>query len=453
MKFRLLIFCLIFCALVGCSEDVRVSESEIPRLSSFIHLVPGAYSGNSYTQFPSVRSKAIAEGESAQLVAEVRLNGSSISDNSVSDYVDHFEWIVGDAEPVTGSRISRSFPDSGIIDITLRTVDFFNDTISDTLTLYVTTPLYVTTVFPEDGYSAFDPLDSAGLMFKVQTQGINSWQEAVCLLYLSPARAGLISVPLDTVPCNGEFSLRGPIFAGDSSFFLDTSYTLYWAVSAQIPSSQDSFDSDTSEVHSIHTKLIGTELSRLTVPIRYRSLSSQRSPNGTVVLQNHAGDTLATEPFTENSTAVIFTSLSAGDSLQISVYENTFAEYAPASVTFDLSPSEFLVLDTLVLIDSVSPVRSPARSKLAAADTMEFYLFDEGSGIATHTVAVTLDADSLKSVLRGNVLRFVPSCDSVCALSVEARDYAGNSAAPVTWKLKREGDSLSVLGPFNPEAL
>lgn len=453
MKFRLMALCLISCALIHCSDDVRVSKSDTPRISAFIHLVPGAYSGSSYTQFASVRSKSIEAGESAQLVAEIRLDGSTVPDNAISDYVHHFEWIVSDQNPVVGARISRTFPDSGIFDITLRTIDFLNDTLVDTLTIFVTTPLSVAAIFPEDGYSAFDPFDSAGITFQIATEGINSWQEAVCLLYLSMSRSDVLGAPIDTVPCNGKYSLRGPILAGDSAFFADTSYTLFWAVSAEIPDSQNSFDTDTTSILSIHTKLIGTELSQLTVPVRYRSLSSQRTPNGLVVLQNRMGDTISTKAIAQNSSTVTFTGLSADDSLQVSVIEKALSEYAPVKVLLDLSPSEYRVLDTLILTDTVPPVRSPARSKIPLADSMDFYLFDAGSGVAPHTISVLLGTDSLASVLRGNVLRFLPDCDSTCALSIKVRDYAGNSAAPVFWKIRRSSDSLDVLGPFNPESL
>ncbi|MCR5029816.1 MAG: hypothetical protein K6A31_11265 [Fibrobacter sp.] len=453
MKKRLWIFIaflVTLAALFGCGSDPRVDSDEVPSLRAYIHFVPSSYYGTSYLLFASVREKEIPQGETGRLIAEIRVNEESITSDYVSDYIQNFIWTV-DGKDYISSTVTHAFPDTGIFDVTLRTVDFFGDTLHDTLSLYVTTPLSVQPISPENGFNGFNAFDSAGMTFEIQTEGINSWQDAVCKLYVSTEKAYLWAFPIDTIPCNGKYTIDEPFLIGDSTFLSDTTIAFYWGVTAQVPDTELEFNMDTSDVQVFYTALIGTDSSHLVVPVRYRSLASSITPRGTLLLQNSAGDTLALKAISQNPAVLHFNRL-ASDSLTLTLWDSTLTEYAPAKQSLYLSKSSYHILDTLTLFDTVPPVRIPARTRFARSDSIRFNLYDGGSGVSQNSLTVILAGDTLARNINGDVVSFLPNCYNNCELAVALRDYAGNSAASVVWNLKRDedGDSLSILGPYNP---
>ncbi len=447
MKKRLLLF---FCLLSfwNCSDSSRVDSNEIPRLSAYIHFVPSKFYGVSYREFPSVRTKAISAGDAGQFVAEIRLDGNTVSESFISDYAQSFLWTI-EGKEYASSATFHAFPDSGIFDIVLKTIDFLDDTLKDTLTLFVNSPIEVIPVFPENGYSA-SPLDTQGVTFEIQTFGINSWQEAECVLYLSSDRASVWNFPRDTVPCNGSYRIRGPLVAGDSVIFKDSSFSFYWAIAAGIPDSKNDFDTDSSEIRHFRTSLVGSDKSHLLIPVRYKSLSPNISPTGTVLVQGPGLDSAIRVSISKNP-ETIHLEISSGDTLRISVHDSIRSEYGRYGTSVLLQKSSYTVLDTVVLGDTVPPLRMPASSRIAGGDSLDFFVYDGGSGVSLNSIRVSLGGDTLSRSVRGNVVRFLPACMDSCALEVDLRDYAGNPAVPVFFRLVRNGDSLDVLGPLNPE--
>ncbi len=447
MKRRFLpILCLF--ALWSCGDSSRVDSDAIPRLSAYIHFVPSKYYGVSYREFPSVRTKSIAAGEAGQFVAEIRLDGETVPESYISDYAQSFLWTV-EGKEYASSATFHTFPDSGIFDVVLKTVDFLDDTLKDTLTLFVNSPIEVIPVFPENGYSA-SPLDTQGVTFRIQTDGINSWQEAKCVLYLSSDRASIWSFPLDTVPCNGSYRMRGPLMTGDSAIFKDSSFVFYWAVAARVPGSENDFDADSSEIRHFRTSLVGNDKSHLLIPIRYRSLSPNIAPTGTVLVESPGLKSAIRASIAKNPETIRL-EISADDTLRISIHDSVRSEYGRYETSVLLRRSSCTVLDTVVLEDTVPPLRMPGSSRIAGGDSLNFFVYDGGSGVSLNSIRVSLGGDTLSRSVRGNVVRFLPACLDSCALEFDLRDYAGNTAAPVFWRLARRGDSLDVLGPFNPE--
>lgn len=450
MNKRLWICIVLLIALYGCGSDPRVESEDVPRLRAYIHFVPSSYYGTSYLLFSSVREKEIPQGETGRLVAEIRVNEKSITSDYVSDYIQNFIWTVDGKDYISGT-ITHTFPDTGIFDVTLRTVDFFGDTLYDTLSLYVTTQLSVHPISPENGFNGFHAFDSAGMTFEIQTEGINSWQDAVCKLYVSTEKSYLWEFLIDTIPCNGKYTIDEPFLIGDSTILTDTAIAFYWGVTAQVPDTELDFNKDTSDIQVFYSALINTDSSHLVVPVRYRSLASSIIPRGTLILQNSQGDTLAQKALSKNPAVIHFNRL-ASDSLILTLWDSTLTEYAPVSQSLYLSKSSYLILDTLTLFDTVPPVRIPANKRYARSDSIRFYLYDGGSGVSQNSLTIILAGDTLSKNVSGDVVSFLPNCYNNCELSVALRDYAGNSASSVVWNLKRseDGDSLILLGPYNP---
>lgn len=435
--------------LFGCGDIPRFDSESVPEVNAYIHFVPERDYGTSALFFASVRSKIVEQGASGNLVAELRVGGESISSEHTSEFIRNFIWEFRGTR-TNASSVTQNFPDSGIFDAVLHTVDFFGDTLNDTMSFYVSTPLSIRADAPGDGFSV-NPFDSAGVLFAVETSGINSWQDVRCTLYLSPRKDSIWQRPFSEVPCNGEFRIAGPIAEGDSNIFADTSYSLHWALKASDSLSEMPFDRDSSAVMTLSTKLVGTELSNLTVPVRYKFLPSDKSPEGIVLLQNASGDTLALESYSKNPATVRFKGIASDGELTVSVHEKRLTEYSPVTRAVSLPKSTHTLLDTLLLSDTVPPIRIPAKTKIFRSDSIRFYLYDGGSGISENSLSVILGNDTLDYKVKGDVLSFSPSCSGPCELSVSLRDFSGNSAMPVHWSVSEDGDSLKIDGPFNPE--
>lgn len=449
-KIFLLTFFLIF--FVNCGDDSHVHFDDVPALKSGITFVPFTYSGTSYGSFSGYREIEILQGESGRFSANIQINGNRIAYDYISDYVKNFIWNFG-KESANTSAIAKTFPDTGIFPIILKTVDYFDDTLRDTLTLYVTNPLHVTPQFPANGYNQFDALDSNGITFEVKTEGIHSWKNVECLLYFSMEKSLLWTYPYDTIPCNGKYHFPGPLFIGDPAYLSDTSFAFFWGVVAHVPETNYAFNIDTSLVQTFYTALTQTETAELIIPIWYRSLSTGRSPSGKLILQNENGDTLAMQKISENPSTLSFKKLKAGKNFHLTISDSLLTEYSSFETQFDLPKATYNVLDTIVLRDTVPPQFSPNKMTFAQGDSIRFSLFDAGSGIANNSVRILIDGEAIERTIRQDEVRFLPSCKNRCILSLSLRDYAGNLSAPILWTLQNKKDALTLAGPFNPEDL
>ena len=122
----------------SCENAPRVDEDNIPKLISSICFVPSSYYGSSYQDFANLREIETLQGTSGRFIAEIQINGSRVPNDYTSDYVKNFIWRIEDKSYNTSS-LSYAFPDTGVFPVILQTIDYFDDTLSDTLTLYVTT--------------------------------------------------------------------------------------------------------------------------------------------------------------------------------------------------------------------------------------------------------------------------------------------------------------------------
>lgn len=449
MKSRLFLFIFFIVCILGCGSDPRFESGSVPKLESFIHFVPQSYYGISYLQFASVRNKEIPQGERGRLVAEIRIDGNSITSDYASDYIQNFIWTINGKSYISSS-ITQTFPDTGVYDVILKTIDFFSDTLKDTLSLYVTTPLSILPQSPANGFNSFKAFDSTGMTFEIQTTGINSWQNVVCKLYISMQKSAVWESFYDTIPCNGSYTIPGPFLTGDSTLFADSALAFYWAVTANDSDSDLEFNTDSSSIQIFYSALVGTDSSHLVIPVRYRSLSSNVTPHGTLLLQNSKGDTIAQRSIQTNPAVYHLNRIYPDTLLTVTVFDTTLSEYGKIAQSFSLSKSSYFALDTLDLYDSVPPVRIPAKTRFTYGDSVQFYLYDAGSGISQNSLRVVLASDTLQYRIHGDVISFVPYCVFKCDLSISLRDYAGNASSPILWSVKHDGDSLDVTGPYNP---
>lgn len=445
----MILFSFFIFAALSCSDDSRVNSEDIPKLTQAIYFIPSAYFGASYQLFTPTRTKIIEQGETAHLVAGLKLNGEALSSDYISDYALNVIWNINGKKYIA-EELSATFSDTGNVDIILNTIDFFLDTLRDTLSLMIDAPLQIEQISPADNYNQFDPFDSLGITFSIQTEGIDSWESPVCLLYASHTKEAIWSSFIDTIPCNGNLQIKGPFTKLDSSDLEDSTLTYYWAAKAKISNSNATYDRDSTQIFTFQTKLT-TAKSHLAVPIHFKSLSSARSPKGLISLVDLSGDTLKTDSITQADTIFHFSRITAGDSLQVLLSDATLPEYGTKKISFYLAKASYTTLDTIVLEDKTSPLRFPASSAVASTDSIRFYFYDAGSGTAISSAKVIIDSDTLSYNYTGDIISFKPLCSSTCKLQVSAKDFAGNATSSIFWKLKKGTDTLFIQGPYSED--
>ena len=114
----------------------------------------------------------------------------------------------------------------------------------------------------------------------------------------------------------------------------------------------------------------------------------------------------------------------------------------------DLPPSTKTITDTLFLEDTVKPNMVPAATEIATDDKLVFYILDNGSGVNTSKIFVTINDDTLHTTFDDYTLSFENPCKSECDLSIYAEDYARNKAPDVYWKITVDKKETYITGPF-----
>jgi len=448
MIFKIL-FIFLLGILVACEDDVRVSSEDSPKLTQSIHVIPEIYFGASYLQFAPVRYKAIDLGEPVHLVAGFSLNEETIDPDIAINYIIKATWTIN-KETIVNIETDYTFSNAGTYDVILSTIDYLQDTLRDTVTLLVSTPVSIEALYPTDGYNLVDPLDSLGITFSWQTQGIDSWENAYCLLYASRSALTVWSSFIDTVACDKDYTIPGPLYTEDSSVLLDSSIVFYWGVKIHISNNYSYKNQDSTVIRSFATARVGSTLSHLYVPVMHKSISFSLSPEFDVSLINSMGDTIQKQTVKETPALVQFLNVTPQSGIKVLVKEKKLYEFAAESVFVDLNPSSINVLDTLILKDLISPERWPVQTGILDGDSIRFYWMDNGSGINKTKTFVIFDGDTLDYKLDNAIISFKHSGLKSSKIQIEGKDYAGNSTSSLYWEIKRSAsseDSLYIEGP------
>lgn len=430
-------------ALISCGDDYRADVDAGKKLTQTLYVIPDAA-----TEIRGGDTLIASEGETLRFIAILTLGGTTLSEEDEDSYVMSVTWNI-DGEDYLSTSLIRSFSEVGAHKITLRTVDFLQDTLQDSLTLLISAPVSITATSPLDDYNQLSVFDSAGATLSWNISGLDAWETPVCILYLSHSSDSLWLAEPDTIPCAEDYTLHGPFSDLDSSEFSDSSIVFYWGVKIRTGTALSKNERDSTGMQSFRTRLTGTELSRIDIPATLYQNKNSENPETHVLLLSATGDTIAEQIATETPYTFSFKNITPQTGLRIIVSEARLTDYKPETTTVNIIKSTYNLEDRSYLRDKVSPQRFPAASAFASADSIRFYSLDNGSGINSSKTLLTENGDTLEYSSHGAEIAFKNSCTTECVFRLDISDYAGNTASAVHWRIKADGDSLRVTGPFD----
>ena len=440
---RILFSFFLISALISCGDDYRADIDTGKKLTQTLYVIPDAS-----TEIRGEDTLIASEDETLRFIALLSIGGATLGEEDEDSYVMSVTWTI-DGEDYLSTSLVRTFSEAGAHKVFLRTIDFLQDTLQDSLTLLISAPVSITATTPPDGYNQLSAFDTAGTKLSWNIEGLDSWETPVCILYLSHNRDSLWITGPDTIPCTEAYTLRGPFTGQDSSVFSDSSIVFYWGVKVRTGTALNKNERDSTGIQTFRTRLAGTDKARIDVPVALYLDKNPENPETHVLLLSAAGDTVAEQLATETPYTFSFTGVPPQTGLRIIVSEARLAEYGPETTTVSIARATYNTEDRIYLHDNTAPQRFPAATAFANGDSIRFYYLDDGSGINPSKTLLTENGDTLDYSAQGAEVTFRNICSAECMFRFDVTDYAGNSAAAVHWKIKADGDSICVTGPFD----
>lgn len=427
--------------LCSCGDDFYAGN-ESQQLTQHVFMTPESYNGDPSAFFELTDGIVLDQGKTVKFVAAYSIKPGSLVNDSLEKLYAGMLWEV-DGKKFNNTTFRYTFEEAGIKHGFLETYDFYGDTLRTDFDVYVNAPSSITLDFPYNGYNQVD-IGREEVPLRWTVSGIDEWETATCEVFFTESRESIWTQAVDTIDCNQKVSLRSP-----KTGYEDSTLTTYWGVVATI-NSEGRILSDTSEVYHFSTKLANTENSIIRIPIRYSQLRSEDFLLTVITIVSASGDTLASHISTRKSTSVdIPVKPQAG--LRIYISEKILTEYSEDSITVDVPSRTMLELDTIVLVDKVSPQAAPVKEDQLKKLPVQFHVSDKGAGINPSKLFFVIDGDTIPHTYGNSLASFFTSCSDKCKLQVLGEDYARNKLPATYWNISSEQDSLHITGPFISE--
>lgn len=439
--------------LCSCGDDVLVKSDDTDKLYQYIYVVPERFTGN-ITNFysPIGKDLYVNQGQTVRFCSGYAITQEISTEDSMGKYYESILWNINDNE-YTLSRFRYTFQDAGTFKGTLKTTDLFGDTLSTEFNIYVNTPNSLALDFPYDGFNQADPNNENGLPLKWTVLGIDPWEEANCRIYLSNSVDSIWDKYLGTVPCTNEVQIGGPLVYDSTGFnSKDSSLTLYWAVEMTVESKDGTFRTYPSDVLHFSTRTTDSDSSVLKIPLVLKNYRDTVPLNTVITILDVNGDTLKVLNNTQKD-SVLSTKLKPQTGIQVIVEEKEKNEYQTVTKTIDLFPNSVTWLDTVYLEDRTPPQILPVRRRIAFDDAIEFYIYDNGSGLNVSNMQVISGLDTLLITYNSPRISFYSHCGYTCNVEIIGEDNAHNPLPPFFWTIRKNVGYVSILGPFPKEGL
>lgn len=423
---------------VGCGDDALFKEENAQSLKQYIYLVPDRFSGEPYNSsyLPS-RTSYINANQDIKLWAVISKNSSYMDSDEAKDNVKNFLWTIGE-ETFNVPVIRYTFSDPGKYTATLRTVDFYDDTLRDTIDIYVNTPISIDLIHPENGYNLVEADKNTNIELRWKISGIDEWEFPNCYVYISSDKKNVWKNPAGSVDCEAGVSLMGKISE-------DT--TLYWGLKV-INHTHDYFEErDSSEIFSFSTKFSKSDSALLDIPLSLEKCKFNFDARTQITLTSANGDTLKTLINTKKQTT-ISTKVFPQTKLKIYVEELDLTEYGSKEFQIDVPEAAHYISDSILLVDSIPPQYAPLKRGFDKREDISFIVTDYGSGINANRIKAWTDFDSIPVFTSDNLFKIEQFCSTSCNLYVSLEDYASNKAPNVYWEIQSLPDSSYISGPF-----
>ena len=430
----------------SCGDDALFNENLQPTVSQQIYVVPDRFVGEPYTFGFQTAPIYLEVDQVVKFWATYIVNDSYLNTDYYDDYISEKIWDIN-GEYFNLNFFRYSFSEPGHKVVTLRSVDYLKDTITEHLDVYVNTPISAKLVYPEDGFNLVDPDSKDGIDLVWNISGVDDWETSSCDLYASYSKENFWERgAFAKGSCDDEIHINGPLF---DDLPEDSSATVYWAVIASNRAQGTFFEKDTSPIYHFSTKFRNSDSAKLILPITHENLWSSDSLETEIFLVSAGGDTIATYySYTIDSTIVMKVLPQSG--LRIYANEKSKPEYSAKPISVDIMAATRYYIDTLTFMDTVPPFVTPATTEFDSTEQITFFALDQGSGVNGRHVTVTVSDDTLSSSYLEQKITFsCPKFFNVIYVSVSAQDNARNTSAKVYWKLQKNGATVRIDGPYS----
>jgi len=437
-------------ALMACGDSHMVKDSDLQTLDQHIFVIPDYFSGQPYNYAQPTSVVYLDTNEAVKFWAGYSLNGTYLTTELSEDYYLSHSWII-DGEEYNISPLRYKFTKPGIRTAILETVDYLYDTLRDTVSIFVNTPVSINALFPVDGYNQVSPLPNSEQEIHWSLTGIDPWEDTRCNIYFSYTREEVWDNHLGTVNCDGHVTIVGS-FLGDSlTQYIqkhperDTSVSIYWGVKVASFTDDGFEERDSTAIFHFTTRYIHGDSAKITIPVYYENFHNA-SPYTRITLTNSEGDTLSLLTGRSNKTTYSV-NVAAQTDIHIYVEDLSKLEYQPQSLVTSASAGTQTILDTIRLKDIIQPQVAILDEVPKTSDSLVFYALDNGSGINPLKILALKDGDTLDVVYEEPFIKFENTCIGECVVRVIAEDYAHNSSPNVFWKVSNK-DFLYITGPY-----
>ena len=445
---------LILFTLLACGESHLVDDSDQPTLKQHIFVLPDRLTGQPYNYAAPATTVYLDTNKSFKFWAAYSIDDRFITSDSAEDHFLNHNWII-DGEKYNISPLRFKFSTPGYRQGILETVDLLNDTLRDTVNIFVNTPASIGIVAPINGFNQVYPGMNGSVDLRWTFTGLDPWEESTCYIYASYEKDYVWKTPIGVVDCSEEVAFKGS-FLGDSltSYIMehperDTSVTIYWGVKAVFYTEDGFEERDSSDIFHFSTLFLHTDSAIISIPIVYDNLRNS-STHTRVIITSSTGDTLDLQE-TSTSPTTITSRILPQTSLRIHVYDVSKTEFEAEDITISTYPSALTAIDTIHLQDKILPQLAPLQNALRFGDSIAFYALDNGAGINPNRIFVIQDSDTLDFSYDEPFIKFKSRCYIECNVRIIIEDNARNANSKVFWKLKPKTgylDSLFISGPF-----
>ena len=435
--------------LAACGDDHLASDSE--NLQQYVYAVPDGYSDDIVTKNDPLGDLYLELGQTVRFYAAYGLGQTIFTDETLQEYYGGYAWTIG-SDNFNLSNFRYTFLEPGDFKGSLETGDLYGDTLHNECSIHVNTPNEISLLFPQDGYNHADPSTEQQLPLKWSIQGEDPWETSTCQIYISEDSDSVWNNPIGSVDCNEEVSLTGSLLGERdpelaAQFSKDSSITLYWGIKLITKSKGGRVYQNSSSVFHFSTGILN-DSTTLKIPVDYSRFKSNALLSSSVFIISADNDTLEVHTSDEKSYTVT-TKIKAQSRLKILVKEALRTEYTAESVMVDIPAKTVLTLDTIFVTDKVIPQISTFRDTLSPADSIQYLVYDDGSGINQSKLTVLIDGDTIPSSYRPPTLLFRTKCPFICKVEILGEDNARNPLPQVYWSIQNKSSYYVITGPFS----
>lgn len=467
-KRLLLIFaCSIILSILGCGEDSLITRGSQQTFSQHIFVVPTASTGLPY-HYQNPRPIVYLDlDDDMRLWAGYAVNGEFLTPDSASNlFISHF-WTLnklGSTEQISFNVNSFRyiFDQVGAYRAILQTIDLFNDTLQDTVLIYVNSPLSIKSLSPINGYNLVDPNSEDGIFLQWDTEGIDDWEESICEVYASLNKKTVWDNLLGISDCSGNVLMSMPILNDDAWLqkkninLNDSSLTFYWGIKVTTFTEDGFEEADSTEIFHFSTLFSEGDSAKLVLPIRYNGLNGSVEANTVITLINFNGDTVKTI-HNNDQIATLEVSVPPQVGLKVIAQELSRTEYVADTIILDIPKRAKIVSDTIEFNDFVPPQIAPLKNSFNADENIKFYILDNGAGINSKRISINIETDNNTTSIPISLTEDIfisfnnDVCPKSCKISFSISDNAHNSLPNTHWILNHKDGIAVITGPFSEE--